>query len=247
MPKFDMETIANLQNETSVVDTINANFQLVEDALDDALFREGTAGTETDNAMDVDLDMNAKRILNLPAPVDDLEPARHGDIQTYVDDAEAAQLAAETAQGLAEAAQTAAEQAETNAETAEANAEAAEAGAQDLLDEINTLGVNSGSYTPVSLGTPTGTITPEPADGSLQTATNGGIFTIAAPTGTGWYRLVWQNSASAGIVTLSGFDVTFDEDTSLEHTVEDSIIELQVVNDGIASVAQVTILVDATP
>lgn len=239
MPKYDLETAANLQDEASFVAQYNANLVIIETALDDALFRQGD-GAASDNAMQGDLDMNSQRILNLPAPASDLEPARHGDIQPYVDDAEAAKDAAEIAQAAAEASETAAGISETNAA-------ASEDSAQDILDEINTLGVNSGAYTPVSLGTvSSGTITPEPVDGSLQTATNGGAFSISAPTTTGWYRLVWQNNASAGIVSLSSFTVVFDEDVGLENVVENSIIELSVVNDGIASVAQITVLVDET-
>lgn len=138
MPKYDLETIANLQNETSVVATINANNVLIEEALDAVLYREGT-GSESDNAMDSDLDMNANRILNLPEPVADQEPARKVDLEDWLADAEAAATAAETAQTAAEAAQTAAETAETNAETAEAAAEATLT-AIEAFDNTPTIG-----------------------------------------------------------------------------------------------------------
>ena len=64
-----------------------------------------------DNAIEANIDFNNFRILNLPAPVSDSEPARHGDINSYV-------VAAQAAQTAAEAAQTAAEIAQTGAETA---------------------------------------------------------------------------------------------------------------------------------
>ena len=65
--------------------------------------------------------------------------------------------------------------------------------------------------TPTSDGTQaSGTYTPTPAGGNFKTAVNGGAFTLAAPTATGSYTLILQitNNASAGAVTLSGFNKT---------------------------------------
>lgn len=61
--------------------------------------------------------------------------------------------------------------------------------------------------TPFSLGTATtGTVTPAFANGNLQTLTNGGAFTLAAPTtGSGTMLIELANTAGAGTVTLSGF------------------------------------------
>lgn len=140
MPKVAIDTLANLENQSSAIETINSNFEAIQDAIDNTLSRDGTAP----NDMDADLDMNSHKITNLPAPTTSTEPARHGDIQTYVDDAEGFAEDAETsateaaasavtaaAQAvLAAAARTAAETAETNAETAEANAETAETNAE---------------------------------------------------------------------------------------------------------------------
>ena len=58
------------------------------------------------------------------------EAAAVAAVQSYIEDAEAAQLAAETAQGLAEAAQLAAETAQGLAETAQGLSEAAQLGAE---------------------------------------------------------------------------------------------------------------------
>lgn len=247
MPKFDMESLTNLQNESSVVETINANFQKIEDALDEILFRKGT-GAASDNAMIVDFDMNSKKILNLPEPSSSLEPVRKTDLGTYLTDAAASATAAETAKTAAETAQTAAETAQTGAETAETNAETAETNAQSILDEIETHSINSGVSTPVAVGTKSsGTYTPEPADGALLTGTNGGAFTLAAMTGTGWYRLTLVNSATAGVISTSGFDIIVDSSTVLEHTVENSVVELMGINDGVNKMLQVNLLLDATP
>jgi hypothetical protein len=138
-----MTTVANLEAQTAALAAINANFDAIEAAFDEVLFRDGD-GAATDNAMVDDLDMNSQMIINLPAPTTDTEPARHGDLQTYVDDAETAQAAAEAAVTDAEAAvtaaqtaQTAAELAETNAETAETAAEAAQAATEALLESVS--------------------------------------------------------------------------------------------------------------
>lgn len=120
MAKVTITTIANLDNPSTATAQLNNNFQEIAEVIETLLSRNGT----TPNTMSASLDMNNQRILNLPFPISDQEPARHGDIQTYVDAAEAAQLAAEIAQAAAELA-------ETNAETAEENAEAALA---DLLE-----------------------------------------------------------------------------------------------------------------
>jgi hypothetical protein len=55
-----------------------------------------------------------------------------------------------------------------------------------------------------------GTYTPTPVGGNFKTITNGGAFTLAAPTADGDYTLVvlLSNSATSGAVTLSGFTKT---------------------------------------
>jgi hypothetical protein len=53
----------------------------------------------------------------------------------------------------------------------------------------------------------TGTYTPTPVGGNFKTITNGGAFTLAAPTASGDYTMVIRivNNASAGAITLTGF------------------------------------------
>lgn len=52
-----------------------------------------------------------------------------------------------------------------------------------------------------------GTYTPAPSGGNIRTITNGGAFTLAAPTASGSYTIIFDiiNGASAGAITLSGF------------------------------------------
>lgn len=79
------------------------------------------------------------------------------------------------------------------------------------IDVNNTLSINSGSgVTATADGDGTissGTYTPTPVGGNFKSITNGGAFTLAAPTASGDYTLVVQvtNSATAGTITLSGF------------------------------------------
>ena len=84
MSKVTLQNIENLQNEPSALGRMNSNFQILQAAIDTLLSRDGTVP----NQMVSLLDMNNHRIINLPYPVSDQEPARHGDIQQYVDQAE---------------------------------------------------------------------------------------------------------------------------------------------------------------
>lgn len=76
MAKLTLQTVANLRNEATGLEAINDNSDLVEAAIENTLSRDGTAPNE----MEANLDMNSFRILNLPAPLTDNEPARLIDI-----------------------------------------------------------------------------------------------------------------------------------------------------------------------
>jgi hypothetical protein len=116
LPKVTLQDVANLQNETTAVATLNANFSAIETALDSLLSRDGTAP----NTLTADLDMNSNRILNLPEPQSELEPARLADLNeavgnvTLVDDliADAAEAVA-LAQASADSAAASAVEAQT--------------------------------------------------------------------------------------------------------------------------------------
>src|SRR5258706_8527673 len=70
--KVSLTNIANLQNETTVVDAINANNAAITAAMTNTLSRDGILP----NQMTASLDMNSQRILNLPTPVSNYEPVR---------------------------------------------------------------------------------------------------------------------------------------------------------------------------
>ena len=63
-------TLFDLSSGSFTVDLLNANFALIEAALENTLSRDGTAP----NVMTAPLDMNSNRILNLPTAVGDTEP-----------------------------------------------------------------------------------------------------------------------------------------------------------------------------
>ena len=60
MAKLTLSNLANLDNPTTAVNTINANSDLIETALENTLSRNGAAP----NQMQADLDMNQKNIIN---------------------------------------------------------------------------------------------------------------------------------------------------------------------------------------
>lgn len=78
MAKTVLTDLVNLQNETSSVNTINANNAAIETASDNTLSRDGTAP----NQMLASLDMNSHSIINLPTPVSNYEPVRLIDVNT---------------------------------------------------------------------------------------------------------------------------------------------------------------------
>lgn len=74
---------------------------------------------------------------------------------------------------------------------------------QHSLGDNLTGGVSATSF---SAGTKTtGTFTPDPLDGNIQHATNGGAHTLAPPTNPCTIQLEYTNNGSAGAVTTSGF------------------------------------------
>src|SRR5882757_1562743 len=78
MTKITLTDLANLQNETTAVNAINANNAVIETAFDNTLSRDGTLPNQMSNT----LDMNSNQILNLPAPSTINSPARLQDVVT---------------------------------------------------------------------------------------------------------------------------------------------------------------------
>jgi hypothetical protein len=78
MPKLSFLDLSTLSNEQSAINTINANFALMEQALDNTVSRDGSAP----NNMEASLDMDGQRILNVAEPAAALDAAN----KEYVDD-----------------------------------------------------------------------------------------------------------------------------------------------------------------
>lgn len=86
-------------SEVSFLTGINANFQKIEDTLNnEVLFRDNPEG-EPNSMNNTDLDMNGNRIFNLPAPGDPSEAARLQDILNAVGNQATANLTAFTPAG----------------------------------------------------------------------------------------------------------------------------------------------------
>lgn len=80
MSKITLTDLVNLQNETTAVNAINSNSDVITAAFDNTLSRDGT----TPNTMSANLDMNSNRILNLLAPSATTEPVRLQDFNTFI-------------------------------------------------------------------------------------------------------------------------------------------------------------------
>lgn len=80
MTKITLTDLANLQNETTAVNAINANNAILETASNNTLSRDGTAP----NQMGAALDMNSNIIINLPAASSNTEPVRKQEFDAAV-------------------------------------------------------------------------------------------------------------------------------------------------------------------
>lgn len=76
MAKITLTDVVNLENQNTAVNAINTNNSVIELAFDNTLSRDGAAP----NQMMAAIDMNSKRILNLPEPSTPTEPIRVADV-----------------------------------------------------------------------------------------------------------------------------------------------------------------------
>lgn len=80
MTKITLTDLANLQNETTAVNAINANNAILETASDNTLSRDGTSPNEMESV----LDMNSHQIVNLPNPSTENSPLRLKDLADFI-------------------------------------------------------------------------------------------------------------------------------------------------------------------
>ncbi len=83
MSKVNLNNLTSLQNESSAINIINTNNDVLEVFSDDCLSRSG----KVPNVMESELDMNSNHIINLPPPVADNDPVRLVDIATITEPA----------------------------------------------------------------------------------------------------------------------------------------------------------------
>lgn len=145
MPKLTLTDLTNLNNEITVVNTINGNHSAIETALENTLSRDGTAP----NAMEASLDMNSNRILNLPAASGSGEPVRKAEFDLQKAEV---QVLVDEAEGHANAAASSAADATTKAGIA--NAAAAQAtdaanSALALLDNFDDIYLGAKASPPI--------------------------------------------------------------------------------------------------
>lgn len=84
MTKVTLNSLVNLQNETTAVNTINNNKDTVVEAFDNTLSRDGS----TPNQMEAPIDMNDQQIINLPVPLTAESPLRLQDLADFNDTGE---------------------------------------------------------------------------------------------------------------------------------------------------------------
>lgn len=139
MSKVEIKRLDSVTaNDTSATALINQNFQNIKEALDKALFRDGSIPNYMLNV----LDMNSNRIINTAEPTDDFDVVNKryldsfvGTIQQQVKEVQdAAQAALEKAQNAARSATSAARDAASAQESARDAAEDAATSAQAASD-----------------------------------------------------------------------------------------------------------------
>lgn len=222
MSKVVVVPVTGSQN----LSAINDNFQTIADALNDqVLFRDNPSGEP--NQVVTDVDMNNKRIYNLPPPISPSEPVRYQDLgdvtalteiaKEYAEAAEAsaqqatdasnASIAASIAAGVA---RDAAEQSLADSLVAQEASEDAAALAQSYAASINpTFLRDRANHTGTQdiSSTTTGTL-PINRGGTGSTTASGAFDAVKQPatetyTGTSRFSTAAENAAG----TLSGVSV----------------------------------------
>ncbi len=80
MAKLILSNVGNLIDATTAETTLNANFALIEDSLENTFSRDGTSP----NSMESNLDMNSNQIINLPQPLTVGSPLRLNDLAEFL-------------------------------------------------------------------------------------------------------------------------------------------------------------------
>lgn len=76
-----VDPLSDVASTYAAISALNSNFEKIEEAFDNTLSRDGSSP----NQMEADLDMNHRRIKNLPAPSNGSDPVRLSDIAEFVE------------------------------------------------------------------------------------------------------------------------------------------------------------------
>jgi hypothetical protein len=98
-------TVSNINSRYASVAALNSNFGAIETAIENTLSRDGTSP----NSMSANIDMDSNRIVNLPDPISDGEPATKGWIVDQPNSAAASAAGAAASAVAAAASEVAAE------------------------------------------------------------------------------------------------------------------------------------------
>lgn len=123
MTKLSLDNVGNLGgNPTGAESTINANYALIEAAIENTLSRDGTSP----NPLEATLDANNNTIINLPAAATDTEPVRKAEFDDLDAEVDALLPTIQAAEASALAAKNAAQASASSASISAANALASE-------------------------------------------------------------------------------------------------------------------------
>lgn len=195
MSKLVLTDLNNLENENSTIATLAANNAFTETAIENTLSRDGSSP----NQMEANLDMNSNRILNLPAPINDNEPARIIDVGP-----ESVGVFAAAAQVAANAAIVATDTATVVADTATVVSSAAQVATDRTAVSAMVSGLvyNAPDYGWIGDGTDRST----QAQALINTVSAAGGGTINFPASANTYRADSKLTFPTYLTVGDGFD-----------------------------------------
>lgn len=209
MSKLTLSDVVNLEDQTTAIATINANNDLIENALEITLSRDGTSP----NTMVTDFDMNSNRILNLPAASSDTEPVRLAEVGNAPALAAAAAASAVTAAAQAVIATTQASTSTTQAAVSTASAVTSTAQAVIATTQATNAATSA---------TNSATSATQAANSVSAIKWNFESSTSMAAPASGGFRLNNATPASVTAVAINATDADGNSASAVVNTWDDS-------------------------
>jgi hypothetical protein len=167
-------TLSNIGSRYGSIDALNANFDAIEAALENTLSLDGTAP----NALEVDLDMNNHKVINLADPTNNGDAVSRGWLLEQegnaVASADAAAASASAAENSAVAAAASASSATSSASTATTQASSATASASTATTQATNASTSASTAT-----TQAGIATTQATNASTSASTASSAATAA--------------------------------------------------------------------